>query len=232
MSRFELKYILHRKDLKSFVEEISGPFIRDPYAGSSGYQVNSLYYDNSKMRFYFENIDGIPYRRKLRIRHYGKFGEMVKPFVEIKQKEAQAVLKKRIELSREIPLEKFWDRSYKGPFPGGGASNVWRNEVLYMMDHYSLSPKVYTVYRRHAFYNPVENYSRITIDSNLSGIAWNQNLVTEERRVPLMDPELCIVELKGERRLSYWHTELIREFKMQRTKMSKYCTAIRHCYIN
>lgn len=48
---------------------------RDPLTGPQGYPVWSVYYDSSDLRFYWEKIEGLKFRRKLRIRRYGALGE-------------------------------------------------------------------------------------------------------------------------------------------------------------
>jgi hypothetical protein len=62
---------------------------RDPYSDTTGYGVWSVYYDTRQLRFYWEKIEGLRFRRKLRVRHYGdRFGvtEDTPVFVEIKQR--------------------------------------------------------------------------------------------------------------------------------------------------
>jgi hypothetical protein len=61
----------------------------DSHSGESGYGVWSVYYDTRDLKFYWEKIEGLKYRRKLRIRHYGdRFAvdDDTSVFVEIKQR--------------------------------------------------------------------------------------------------------------------------------------------------
>ncbi|MCP3977274.1 MAG: polyphosphate polymerase domain-containing protein, partial [bacterium] len=97
-NRFELKYLLAssqanavRDDLRHFVD-------RDAHAGPTGsYPLTSLYYDSDDHRFYWEKIDGIKFRRKLRIRSYDPSPDpSTMVFVEIKQRVNRVTQKRRI----------------------------------------------------------------------------------------------------------------------------------------
>ena len=76
-NRFELKYLVPRSQLEAIREELTGRMEPDPHAGPSGYGVWSVYYDTAQLRFYREKIEGLKFRRKLRIRRYGEaLGEL------------------------------------------------------------------------------------------------------------------------------------------------------------
>src|SRR5699024_6183976 len=81
---------------------------RDAYAGPRGYGVWSVYYDTSRLRFYFEKIEGLKFRRKLRIRRYGETGEAADEnspvSVEIKQRVNRVTQKRRVILPYERAL--------------------------------------------------------------------------------------------------------------------------------
>src|SRR5699024_5795974 len=70
--RYELKYLVPEDTVPAIREELNQHMVRDPYAGPTGYGVWSVYYDTANLRFYREKIEGLKFRRKLRIRRYGK----------------------------------------------------------------------------------------------------------------------------------------------------------------
>src|SRR5699024_6341318 len=71
----------------------------------------SVYYDTSRLRFYFEKIEGLKFRRKLRIRRYGETGEAADEnspvSVEIKQRVNRVTQKRRVILPYERALARF-----------------------------------------------------------------------------------------------------------------------------
>lgn len=70
-NRFELKYILPYQEVAKLKKEILEYAFFDPYSKNDGkYYLSSLYYDTSDHKFYWEKVDGIKYRQKLRIRWY------------------------------------------------------------------------------------------------------------------------------------------------------------------
>lgn len=101
-SRFELKYLVPREQLGALRADIAEQMSPDPHGGTYGYGVWSLYYDTSDYRFYWEKIDGIRFRRKLRISHYGDPGTVTGSstvFLEVKQRVNRVTQKFRTELS-------------------------------------------------------------------------------------------------------------------------------------
>ena len=71
-NRYELKYLVPTDQVDDIRSELNDRMKRDDYAGPSGYGVWSVYYDTEKLRFYYEKIEGLKFRRKLRIRRYGE----------------------------------------------------------------------------------------------------------------------------------------------------------------
>lgn len=74
-NRYELKYLVPTTQNEEVRAELASRMHRDRNAGPSGYGVWSLYYDTDRLRFCYEKIEGLKFRRKLRIRRYGELGE-------------------------------------------------------------------------------------------------------------------------------------------------------------
>ena len=82
-NRYELKYILTYKEYVDAVKFLKGFLRRDRHSGEEGvYRISSLYYDSLDLSCYRNKIDGIKYRRKLRLRVY-EDSNMEYGFVEI-----------------------------------------------------------------------------------------------------------------------------------------------------
>jgi len=69
LNRFELKYLVRIQEAESFKQALKADLVPDDHGDSTGrYDISSLYYDSPDFRLYWEKVDGIKTRRKLRIR--------------------------------------------------------------------------------------------------------------------------------------------------------------------
>jgi hypothetical protein len=88
-NRFEIKYLLSYEEVPRLREELAARMEADPFTTRGGYPVCSLYYDSASLRYYWEKIEGLRFRRKLRVRAYGERHELhddTPVFIEIKQR--------------------------------------------------------------------------------------------------------------------------------------------------
>ena len=70
-NRFELKYLITLKQAELFKKSLRAFLVADEHGGNNGsYGLDSLYYNSPDFRCYWEKVDGIKFRRKLRIRRY------------------------------------------------------------------------------------------------------------------------------------------------------------------
>ena len=85
-NRFERKFIIPER-LTHSIEEVvrsNSALMRKNFSPRF---INNIYFDNSRFKFFFENIDGVSERIKTRIRWYGNLkGKIKKPVLEFKQK--------------------------------------------------------------------------------------------------------------------------------------------------
>ncbi|MEU3120556.1 VTC domain-containing protein, partial [Streptomyces albidoflavus] len=97
-NRFELKYLVPVEQAAQIRDELAERMERDAHSPVGGYGVWSLYYDTPQLRFYWEKIEGLKFRRKLRIRHYGDLDGVTDASpvcVEIKQRVNRVTQKRR-----------------------------------------------------------------------------------------------------------------------------------------
>jgi hypothetical protein len=89
-NRFELKYLVPLKAAEEFKQALRAYLLPDEHGDSLGcYYLSSLYYDGPDLRFFWEKVEGISFRRKLRIRQYessAPLTENTPVFVEIEQR--------------------------------------------------------------------------------------------------------------------------------------------------
>ena len=99
-NRFELKYLITLQQAEQFKSGLRAYLVPDEHGNNNGrYTVSSLYYDSPGFRCYWEKLDGLRVRRKLRIRRYetgGVLAEEAPVFLEIKQRVDRVTQKRRV----------------------------------------------------------------------------------------------------------------------------------------
>ncbi len=103
-NRYELKYVIHASRIPALVDDLLYFMEPDSYGDGDGfYRVTSLYYDSPDLAAYRSKVEGLKFRRKLRVRIYpgNDIRGVTKAFAEIKQRYNRTVQKKRVTL----PLE-------------------------------------------------------------------------------------------------------------------------------
>lgn len=226
-NRYELKYIADRRLVTAFRDSLDGRVDRDPHGVDGFYPVWSRYYDTSDLTFYWQKIDGIRFRRKLRIRHYGAPDDLTadsRVWVEIKQRLNRVTQKRRVRLPYLEAL-----RLCGGEHPAGvhARDSALISEILGFVQVLGLRPITVVGYVREAFHGRDEDGGlRITIDSRLRGRDrdLDLNAVGESRFI--VHPELSVIELKVNERVPYWLTDLIAKHDLQLVRLSKYCQSI------
>lgn len=106
VNRYELKYIIEAERYRALVADLAHFMDPDEHGDVDGfYRIISLYYDSPDYAAYRSKIDGLKFRRKLRLRVYVSPRQAIETvdtgFVEIKQRFNRTTQKRRIAL----PLE-------------------------------------------------------------------------------------------------------------------------------
>ncbi len=101
-NRYEIKYFVDEMKVPPELRaELAARMETDPFSPHGGYPVTSLYYDTADLRFYWEKIEGLKFRRKLRMRLYGNPADCTDDTsvqIEIKQRVNRVTQKRRIAL--------------------------------------------------------------------------------------------------------------------------------------
>ncbi len=236
-NRRELKFIIRTDQMQPFVDDIL-PFLnRDSHTGkASFYRNNSLYYDTADYQAYWQKIEGLKHRRKLRIRIYGD--HVLKPedecFVEIKERIESAVRKRRI----IVPYKDAKILCSKGCINAdlvGEEDQPVVDEIAHLVLLLRLQPACLLRYDRTAF-NGHPDYDpslRITLDTNcrarIHDIDFSSS--TPEEMKFFLSPQLCILEIKADDRVPYWLVEKLHQHRFVLRKISKYCVALENLKI-
>ena len=141
-ARYEFKYVIDVTALESLRSDLKGVMESDPNAVDGGYQVTSLYFDTSDASAYFEKLEGIDHRYKIRMRYYGQpeqAGSLADRtvFLEAKHRHNALIHKNRVRLS-PTRVGRFLAgngeqlhalRGFVAP-PGGRGEILWRHGAL------------------------------------------------------------------------------------------------------
>lgn len=241
IERYELKYVIPY----SLVEPISS--FLEPYCAldehSLGhpdrfYPVNSLYFDTPGYHFLKQRMWGADRRFNMRVRAYGKEGPF---FAEVKYKTPTSVKKFRASLqASEWPNFLSAGADEYRPSTLGSKAGLSRRLFLRLAKSYAIEPKIFTCYRRRAFFSCIDDYARVTFDINLRYRPQDPLMAVEPYSLnpdygctnydiqtvygdEVRYNENVVLELKASiGAVPVWMIELIRRFELKQVGFSKY----------
>lgn len=227
-NRYELKYLVPVDRAASIRDELGERMDRDPHSPVGGYGVWSLYYDTPQLRFYWEKIEGLKFRRKLRIRHYGDLDGITDASpvcVEIKQRVNRVTQKRRITLPYETARRMCDDRQMIEHSPKEAA---FVEEVLELAVRLNLQPTAITGYQREALVGRDQDTGlRVTFDRRVRGRDRDFHFGTAgaENRFTI-PPHMSVMEIKVNERTPHWITDLAARRDLSLIRVSKYVQSI------
>lgn len=225
-NRFELKYLVPTRDAQNFKKDLAAYLKPDDHNGGS-YYLTSLYYDSPDYRFYWEKVDGIKFRRKLRIRYYESAAELTPEtmvFVEIKQRLNRVTQKRRALLPYRDALRLCTERQILEHVPQD--ENVIQ-EIAAMTWQYNLRPASLVSYARQAMIGSDYDIGlRVTFDTNLIYNVTHLGLEDRHQGEALFPVDWTVMEIKVNERIPYWLTELVAAHNLNMVRVSKYCRSI------
>ncbi|TDQ52894.1 polyphosphate polymerase domain-containing protein [Actinorugispora endophytica] len=226
-NRYEIKYLVDAAAVPVLRDEIAARMSADSNGDRGAYGVWSLYYDTSRLRFYWEKIEGLKFRRKLRVRHYGDrsgVGEGTPVFVEIKQRVNRVTQKRRVALPYRLARELCDQRTMVEHDP---RDRALVEEILDLLIRLDLRPSAMTGYQREAFVGSDADIGlRVTMDHRVRGRDRDFDLGAESENRFIIPPDRSVLEVKANERVPYWLTDLTARHNLQVQRVSKYCQAI------
>lgn len=159
VSRIELKYQIDTLDISQLKRNLREVMQLDPNSGLDGYTVRSVYFDTISDRDYYDKVDGLENRQKIRLRSYGE-GSQIK--LELKEKINKNQRKRSLVVSNEMS-KRLLDGQYTDLLD---MSNPFADEMYVKLTTEIYRPKCLVVYERYAFAYAA-NDVRVTIDSHL-----------------------------------------------------------------
>lgn len=226
-NRYEIKYLLDEFKVPALREELAAHMAPDRFSPHGGYPVTSLYYDTPDLRFYWEKIEGLRFRRKLRMRLYGLPTECTDETsvqVEIKQRVNRVTQKRRIALPYGMARQ--WLDGRKS-LPHCDSQRGFVDEVTTLIGNLDLRPIVTTGYLREAFVGRDADLGlRVTIDHKVHGRDRDFHFASGAQNRFIIPPKLAIIEIKANERVPYWVTDLAARVQMSVVRISKYCQSV------
>lgn len=227
LNRYEVKYLVDTRRIPELLGEVA-PYTRaDPHSPEWGYPIHSIYWDTSDFRFFWEKIEGLKFRRKLRFRRYGNSPDV---FIEIKQRVDRTLQKRRVRLPVAAALD---------ALARGGRVLDWEQvaghdvatEVALMIDQYRLRPRMAVSYRRRALFGAFDPELRITFDGRIRYHPTDFGLEQPfDGGFDVVDPRVSVLEIKFDHRVPNWLTKTIRRHGLMIVRMSKFCSAVDRHY--
>lgn len=229
MNRFEVKYLVATARVPELLAELRDFTQPDPHSvDENGYRVLSAYWDTPGLAFFWEKIEGVKFRRKLRFRRYADSTDV---FVEVKQREDRTLQKRRLRWPLERVAAAFGDGTARVDWDALGDDPV-AVEVALLIERLGLRPTMGILYRRRALFGAFDPELRITIDGRIQYRPGPVDLARpfEVGRYAL-DPRASVLEIKYDHRAPRWLTKAVCRHGLTMVRMSKYCSAVdRHWF--
>lgn len=161
-------------------------------------------------------------KKKLRIRSYNKPTLDSSVYVELKKKYDHIVYKKREKIAYKYVLNNSFFEC---------AETRIDKEIKYFNDFYDgLTPKMFLLYEREAYYFKTDKQIRITFDTNIKYRTENVNLLPSISDIKLLPNNLVLIELKVPFSIPYDLAKYLSSEKIFKTPFSKYGTAYKQIH--
>lgn len=236
LQRYELKFVIPVDMIEPISDFASVYCSLDKYSAQTPdnfYRVNNLYFDTPDYLFLKRRLDGCENRFNMRIRTYSD-NSPVPCFFEIKQKNVNIIKKYRARINNvhwPLLLEGLYGSD--GALHGTGAQNG--DLFIKMAYTYNAAPKVLSQYMRKAYVSDIDDYARVTFDTDLRSqapdgysLAPDESIMLPVDNSTIFD-EGCnvVLELKCyTTQVPLWMIDLIRCFDLRRRSFSKYVTGV------
>jgi len=229
--REEFKYWVPPDRIEE-IREMIGPFVsHDPHTnGSSDYAVRSIYYDGIGFDFYYQKLEGLRLRKKLRVRGYNHTGPKSRVFFEIKHKLGRKVLKERASLSLELGKNiLFYEDGVDSENQEGWnrSSRLAADRFVRLKHKLDLSPVILVVYDREAYVGRSDQKCRVTMDTNLRSSLFptEEDLFRDNEFLQSANGDV-ILELKFNGGMPPWMLTMVKSQRLRPVSISKYCMCV------
>lgn len=217
MQRYEMKYLLNKRQTDALCQQLEGHMKIDEYGLTS---IASLYYDTPDSRLIRASLEKQEFKEKLRLRSYGQATYASPVYLELKRKYDGVVYKRRVQST--IPeIARFFSGS-----DALGTGQI-QKELAFFRDYYKvLAPACLIIYDRAAYFEPGGDL-RLTIDHRPRYRTECLTLTESMDGLPLLAEGWSILEIKVHGALPLWLSSILNENRIFKTSFSKYGEAYR-----
>lgn len=226
-NRYELKYVLPWSTCEAIMDDLRHHIPRDAHGGEDGYRLVSLYYDSPDYDCFWAKIEGIKFRRKIRLRLYsdGDITQATECLVEIKQRINRTVQKRRLLLPIPEAEALVTGRGQPAGLDRMDASVA--DEVRYLATVKHLEPAAITTYLRRAFEGQHRNAGlRVTFDTDVRARTHALKINADVENQLILPPGWSIMEVKANDAIPAWVLALLAKHQCQLVRVSKYCLGL------
>lgn len=219
VTRAEKKFLINLEEFRNKSHYLNDLMMQDAHNGMHGYMIRSLYFDTIYDDDFFEKIEGIETRRKIRLRCYEPGSDFA--MLEIKQKQGAAQVKRSLRLTRQDAESLICGKydvllRYKEAFA---------RECYGLMQYKCYRPKTVVEYQRMA-YIAKENRIRVTFDHNIRATESCFDLFSDRLLLsPVMDQFHVVLEVKYNGFLLDYIRSFINSINKSELSVSKYTLA-------
>lgn len=223
--RNELKYSLHYSAREMLLARWQRYLTKAAFTNEhSVTPILSQYYDSPDLIFYYEKLEGLRVRAKVRLRVYDKeFRAGTTAFLEIKNRYNDQVRKDRYSIPNFDPKHHLDPANWTFEDP------KMESAFIMLREQYRLRASAQTYYQREVYEGAVERDVRITFDSNLIGLYPGETLTSKtlhDHSRSLMPDTLVVLEVKATKGIPRWIHEGIVAAELQQQPIPKYVTAV------
>lgn len=215
--REEKKYLITLENFVKANNYFSNILHQDEHNGFNGYTIRSLYFDTLYNDDFYNKIDGLQTRRKIRLRIYDTKSKFA--YLEMKQKQGNYQQKRSLKMTKEDACElikKNYDVLLK-------YEEKFALEIYAIMKMNNYVPKEINQYQRIAYVLD-ENSIRITFDRNIMATESCFDLFDENLLLnPVFNQNHVVFEVKYNGFLLSYVKDIINTIDRIQTPVSKYC---------
>ena len=211
--RHEFKYAVSYEEMLKIRTKLNELLTID--RDYNGYMVRSLYFDSLDEDDYYEKLDGLANRKKIRLRIYEPNANKVK--LELKAKYDIHQLKESLVITRE-EAEELIRGNYS--FLLNYDNDIARRIYLIVSEN-TYKPKAIIEYERIAYMT--QSGTRITFDHNIRSSYQIDEFFNEKvNYIKVQDPKNVVLEVKFDRFLEPYISDALGKYVGNRESVSKY----------
>lgn len=233
--RYELKFLVTAAQRDGVLTACGERLRPDPYGAGGTYRVNSQYFDTPRLRWYWEKVEGVDPRRKVRLRWYGDATSAealaeAAAFLEIKHRRGDQILKERVRLLPQAAAALLEDAELLRdlePWTAPEADPGTRAQLVRDANLLNLQAINVISYRREAYLGQLEAGLRLTFDHAVQALrpgAWSQAPAGAGQA--LLPAGLLVMELKFDAGLPSWARSAIVSQSARLQRFSKYARGV------